>query len=178
MKTRTINIYSFGELSDKAKQRAIDLWYEHEDYPFLQENLEYQLKELDKKGIFSDVKLQYSLSYCQGDGLSFKANIDISKWTKNKKVIEAVYSAGSTGNTGSYSYASESQIVIESENASAETEKKIDAIEKEIAAYYMDICRKLEKSGYAELEYRMDFKEFEEHAEANDYEYLENGEMA
>lgn len=38
MKTKTINVYSVNELSDKAKQRAFEKWCQEDDYPWNEEN--------------------------------------------------------------------------------------------------------------------------------------------
>lgn len=187
METRTYNVYKFNELSKEAKQHAIDKWYEHEDYPWLEEDLRQELENLDTLKLFSDVKLQYSLSCCQGDGLSFAASIDIDAWLKeqgySKENIEAlnehIYKFTSNGNTGHYSYSSERDIEWEGQGNSvpASTEEEIETIRKEIAQYYLAICNKLEKYGYSILDYRMDFAEFEEHCENNDYMFTETGKL-
>ena len=85
METRTYNVYKFNELTKEAKENAINKWYEDEEYPFLEEDLRQELENIDTLKLFSDVKLQYSLSCCQGDGLSFSASIDIDAWLKAKK---------------------------------------------------------------------------------------------
>src|SRR5271169_3042881 len=85
MEIRQYNVYKFEELSKEAKKKAIDKWYESEDYPFLGEDIMQELEYLDTLKIFEDVKLQYSLSNCQGDGVSFSANIILSRYLDTKK---------------------------------------------------------------------------------------------
>ena len=53
MKTKTINLYSFNELSETAKQKAIEKWYVSETYGFL----ESDILESIETDIFKDIKL-------------------------------------------------------------------------------------------------------------------------
>lgn len=187
METRSYNVYKFSELSKEAKEYAIAKYYENEEYPFLEEDILSELSQLDTLKIFSDIKLRYSLNYCQGDGLSFSANIDVDEYLKNKDLSQdnkqlismEVYKMYSTGNKGRYSYAHRDQIEWEANGSDVRetTEKLIETIKKEIAEYYMEICKKLEKYGYSVLEYRMDDEEFEEHCKSNGYMFLENGKI-
>ena len=187
MELRTYKVFKFEELDEATKQKAIDKWYEAEDYPFLEEDIRAELEHLDTFKLFSDVRLQYSLSYCQGDGLSFSAQIDLEAYLKSKKwkeksikkLTDEVYKFYSKGNQGRYSYASKSDIEYETQGnvIHERIEAKLDVLKDEIAEYYLNICRKLEKYGYSILEYRMDFKEFAEHCEANGYMFTENGQI-
>lgn len=188
--TKEYRVYQFNELSDDVKERVIEKWYEHEDYPFLGDDIKGELEQLDKHGIFSEVELMYSLSCCQGDGLCFKASIDFDKFIQRlsnvkiggmrlRAVIEYVYDVFSVGNTGHYSYAHENQIEWNpnySGRSLPRLERHTEAIIKEIKVYYLDICEKLEKYGYGIIEHRMNNEEFQENCDANDYEFLENGE--
>ena len=186
MRIKTYQVYEFKELSREAKQKAIDLYYETEDYPFLSEDLTEEIHQLDTLGIFSDIKISYSLSNCQGDGLSFSASIDFLKFLNNRGLrldeidllSNAVYKFQSRGNNNHYCYASKSDITYE-ENESHKDEvwAIIDKLKEEITDYYLDICRKVEKQGYSILEYRMTEAEFQECCESNGYEFLENGKL-
>lgn len=182
--TKEYTVYEFKELSDDVKNKVIEEWYEKEDYPFLEEYLLDQLSMLDTKKAFSNVKLSYSLSCCQGDGLSFKADIDVSKFTKSKKVKSYIVKAYSTGNKGHYTFASESDIIVDTQDINDDgvkitnsVELIIRTLEKSVQSYYLDICRQLENFGYSILEYRMTHDEFQEHCEANEYNFLVDGTM-
>lgn len=179
MRTTEQQVYKFSELAKDVQEKVIEKYYENEDYPFLNEDLLEELNQLDTLKIFSNVKLQYSLAYCQGDGLSFSADINILNWLKNRNmkvsVVDAVYNniypIKCLGNQGRYAYAKKQHVCIEKENIRKykRLDVLIDTIEEELQDYYMDICRKLEKHGYSILEYRMDTDEFSEYAEANEY---------
>jgi hypothetical protein len=69
---RTVNIYQFNELSEEAKEKAIedfkeestDLLYDHDPI------IEGMVEDLEEMGI-ENVRVQYSGFWSQGDGLSF-----------------------------------------------------------------------------------------------------------
>ena len=87
MKTVTYKVYNFDELKAEAKQNAIDKWYEREDYPMLDDDLTESCKALleEKKITHDGLKLYYSLSCSQGDGLCFIGNF---KWKKYRVSIK------------------------------------------------------------------------------------------
>lgn len=68
-------IVYFDALSKEAKEVARKWWKEGNDYPFLSESIkEFITQKLETAGYdVSDLKVYYSLSYCQGDGVSFTA---------------------------------------------------------------------------------------------------------
>jgi hypothetical protein len=194
MKTKTINIYSFSELSEEAKEKAIEYFRnsKNEDYDLLNMFSDDVIECLKEDG-WNDVKLQYSLSCCQGDGLCFSGKLDLKyflnneysqKLTKYKvnALCEYIYSVHSKGNTGHYSYAHENQIDY-SENYQDGIERKhIDKLWQdvlgEIKEYYLTLCKKFEKQGYNEIDYQLSDECIKEEIEANEYEFLENGKLA
>lgn len=183
-------IYKFSELKPEIQQKVIDKYYEKEDYPFLKDDIFSELSEIDKNKIFEDVKLEYSLSYSQGDGLCFSSDINLMNFLNNiysKKLPEFKKSALKdyvyhlhTKNTNSYySYCSKNHVQFDY-NYSKEyiyIEKLWQNVFDEIKEYYSNICGKLEKYGYDNIEYRMSISEFTELSEDNDWEYYENGKL-
>lgn len=160
MKTKTINLYQFSELSEKAKEKAISTWYENEDCSFLTYDLTESLKSLlNQNGCeFYDIKVLYSLSHSQGDGLCFTGTI-----SKNGKkiVIEHNYR---------YYFASSVTFV----HYDIETGEEIDEAD-ELRKIYFDACELLENEGYSTLDYRMDNEAFVDFCEGNEYFFLEDG---
>lgn len=194
MKTISINLYSFNELSEEAKQKAIDKWYEYEDFPGFYNDLTESLKS--KYPEFLNPVLSYSLSYCQGDGLSFKAD----KYTKLKELFIEVLGPGKEktaallannctqilkGNTGRYCYASRSDIDLYLENYTSSInctntnniDTVIEKVRIKLEDIYLSACKDIEKEGYSIIEYRMNFEEFNELCEANEYTFEESGKM-
>lgn len=162
MKTIELKIYSFNELSDKAKQYAINKYYENETYDYLEEDMYYNLIDLinENECKHENIKLFYSLSYSQGDGVCFTGEI-----TKNGKTLKLTHKHW-------YYFASS----VNMDFIDNETGEDIDTVE-ELKNIYFDICNKLEKIGYSILEYRMNENEFTEHCEVNEYMFLENGQI-
>ena len=73
--TREYKVYNFSELSEEAKDK-VKQWYLDDDFrPCEFENIYTE----DLKYLFnnSDLKLQFSLSYCQGDGLNIYGKLDL-----------------------------------------------------------------------------------------------------
>ena len=73
--TREYKVYNFSELSEDAKEK-VKQWYLDDDFrPYEFENIYTE----DLKYLFnnSDLKLQFSLSYCQGDGLNIYGKLDL-----------------------------------------------------------------------------------------------------
>lgn len=152
--------YSFKELSRKSKDQAIADYYEAEEYPFLEDDLKEQLKGLLKRYAIEETgktELGYSLSYCQGDGLNFTGRFT---WKGHDITIT---------HTWRYPFAKASDII------DVDPEGGENDPPEEFKTLYLEICCKLEKAGYAILDYRMDDNEFSEHCEANGYRFLANG---
>lgn len=74
--TKEYNVYDFSELSEDAKEKAKQ-WYLDDDF---RPSEFTEIYEQDLQNIFpdSELKLQYSLNYCQGDGLNIYGNLDVN----------------------------------------------------------------------------------------------------
>lgn len=161
MRTIRIKLYKFSELSKEAKNKARDNWYENEDYPFLSETLTescYYL--LNENGCtYSDIKLLYSLSYSQGDGLCFTGSI-----SKNGNTLNLTHNYR-------YYFASSVQMTYTDNEG-----EEVDEI-KELRDIYFEVCKQLEKEGYGEIEYRMTDDECSNLFEENEYEFTKDGKL-
>lgn len=73
--TREYKVYNFFELSEDAKEKAKQ-WYLDDDFrPQEFENI--YTEDLHYLFNNSDLKMQFSLSYCQGDGLNIYGKLDL-----------------------------------------------------------------------------------------------------
>jgi hypothetical protein len=194
MKTRTVNVYEFKELSKEAQEKAIEHFKDLKQNDgdllfFFSDDVSEQLKENG----WNDVKLAYSLSRCQGDGLSFSGKLDLKWFLENEyshklpkykinALCEYVYSVHSKGNTGHYSYANKSQIEYSENYQNGEHWDRLDKLFQdvllEIQNQYVNLCSKFEKQGYDEIEFQLSDECIEGDIEANEYEFLESGKMA
>ena len=168
MKIIELKVYEFSELNAAAKQKAINKYYEDETYDTLSGDLTESCKALlEEKGAqYGDIKLQYSLSWSQGDGLCFTGKIEKNGITLNLKHNARYYYANSV-NMSFYDIAGEE---LDEDDAT------ITGI-AEIKEIYFEVCKKLEKEGYNILEYRMNETEFADLCSANEYFFLEDGTM-
>lgn len=168
MKTKTITLYEYSELSDKAKERALREWNDGNDDPLMQSHMINLLKEeLDARGIKykeDSIDVRYSLSYCQGDGFMFEGEIEWKQYTIYIKHAGHYYH--------SYSKSVEMQ---ETENLGWHIENEKD--EQEFEELYQEICKKMEQAGYEHIEWFTSEEVFIETCEANGYTFRENGEM-
>lgn len=73
--TETYNVYTYAELSEEAKEKA-NQWYLDDS---LRNEIFSEIYTEDLKSLFpgSDLKMQYSLGYCQGDGLNIYGKLDL-----------------------------------------------------------------------------------------------------
>ena len=71
--TNIFNVYNYNELSEEAKEKVKE-WYLDDDTRVsdFSDMCNEDLKELFR----SDLKVQYSLSYCQGDGLNIYGEVE------------------------------------------------------------------------------------------------------
>lgn len=158
--TKQYNVYTFAELSDEVKQAVIDRYYENLEYPFLSQDINERLPEIDTKGVFSNFDVTYSLGYSQGDGLSFSADFDIEKFLDSydfqnfkKRALAQQYFI-SVKNNGRYAYASKSCVRWEENCASrymlsdlARLGELFDSIYADIVNYYLQVCSEAKKYG-------------------------------
>ena len=166
MKTKTIKLYRFKELKKDIQKKVLEKFRQDEDFYFLEElikeNLEETLKE-NKIAVLNNLGLRYSLSYCQGDGLSITG---LFKWKDFYIKIENNSRYAHKYNTEIYIY---KPCSIEGEK---EAEQKVYDKFKEI---YYKICDDLEKYGYALIEDALKDENIKENIEINDYYFTKEG---
>ncbi len=76
-------VYTFEELSDAAKKKALDYYRNLQHEHFDSDNLTDQFKDLLKERGFSErVEVWWSLGSCQGDGVAFSGSIRLEEFFK------------------------------------------------------------------------------------------------
>lgn len=187
MRTKRIKIYTFEELSIEAQKTAIEKEQES-SYEFIELNMfAADAKEQLSTVGFNNAELRYSLSYCQGDGLSFDADIDLEYFldlfapnlTPYRRAVLLNYIHTSCeANTGHYSFAHKNQVevILDAYNRDFYNVSEFVAdLQDYIQGCYMDECDKLEKQGYAEIEYQQSEECAKENILSNGYEFLADG---
>ena len=70
---RIYNVYDYAELSEEAKEKAKEWWLDGQEPEIFTENCEENLAYLFPN---SDLRVEYRLAYCQGDGLNIYGELD------------------------------------------------------------------------------------------------------
>lgn len=187
----------FSELSREAQEFAISCERERserfdwDDAEFLTEDFKTQLAE---RG-FEDLQVYWSLGCCQGDGVAFYGRVYSEnlkeKDRQAKRLIDALEAAGDelfieiTGANGHYHHWNSMTVEIEFENETREEDLpsrlKIarpalrEELEEYLAEKVKEISRELEKSGYAEIEYRFDENTIRDELLEREHLYEKNG---
>lgn len=164
--TKKYKVYTFDELSETAKEKALSDYNMNNDFPFLSDDIIYHIEELLKEnGIeaITEITPFYSLSYCQGDGVMFEGTFNWKNYTITTKQSGHYYHEKSVD----YSFEN---------NADENDDTRYDDND-EFIELYESICRSAEKYGYDVIETEQSEENFAEICFANDYTFLENGEM-
>lgn len=190
----------FDDLGDEAKEYAIEneknsgRRFDDDDASFLTEDFQYQLAEIG----FEAVKVFWSLGYCQGDGVAFygRAYADDlkSKDSRAKKLIERLETAGDeisieiTGANGRYHHRNSMTVEVDFENETEDEDLparlkialpvwRVD-FENYLSDKVKEISDELEKSGYAEIEYRFEDETIERDLSEREDLYEKDGTRA
>lgn len=159
-------IYFFGDLSENAKEKARGWWRDNDDMPFLGSHLTNIIKEkLEEKGFKvlgntaeDDLKIFFSLSYCQGDGVSFEVTL-----SRNGITYEV-------NQSGRYVHELALDVIAERTSDGHELE-----VSEETMQELRDACKETERVGYDEIEYESSPEYIDEIMEANEYTFTAEG---
>ena len=198
--TKSYDVYTYDELSDEAKKKVKDLFlsWRADDDTFT-DSCETTLTELFPN---SDLKVQYSLSYSQGDGFNTYGklkvkdllDVDLSKYPLNDSGIQALANKDvikdvcdkadlydidlEENNRYCYSLADGIEVVPDYDvELSQEETGLLSDLENFAQSVMGKINRQFEKDGY-DWFYEMSDEEASEQADANDYEFTEDGKLA
>ena len=188
-----VNVYEYDELSEKAKQKVKDWYLEGQEPSWFSDCCNMRLKELFPN---SELEVEYSLGYSQGDGLNIYGSvnlndlwneIDKSKYTdKEKKFMEYVLKQFAVDYTMKrnyrYGYCMSSswdftEDIIDDMEWTQQRGIKYDVLEKfneDCKEYMENLCGDFEKDGYAYF-YEVDDETLAEFCAENDYEFEEDG---
>ena len=173
MELKQIEVYDFEELSDEVREKVLNKFRENNEYDFLDENLNEELNILLKEAEIKptgEISLRYSLSCCQGDGLSFIGDFKF-------KDIDFEISLGHLSNHYAHSNTTDINTADEYDDSDDITEEIREIREKEFREIYFKICDELEKSGYNYIEAEDSDENLKENIKVNEYKFLVNGEI-
>ena len=194
--TREYTVYSYSELSEEAKEKVREWYIDDIERCYSlsdcwNEYLTYEFRR-------SDLKVQWSLNYCQGDGVNVYGKLMLSDMmnkidfepytTKEFRFIEWVIKEFNPEITllqnDHYGYCMADRINLESDllwemEYNGIKNIKRDVLEKlnnDIMAYFENLCSQWETSGYEYL-YEPDEEEIIEACEANEWKFTEEGKL-
>ena len=164
MVKKQVKVYEYFELSEVAKENAVNNHIDILSELSCQDLRDYVKYDLQDKGI-DEINLYFDLSYSQGSGLCFEFCLfgdelvnflrmnfpDIS--VKEKMIDELDITVKST-HSGNYYHSYSCIPIVTAYNAeSLRQENYIDYLQRKIENWYHDICREYEKIGYELFEY-------------------------
>ena len=151
MKEYVVRRYSFSELNEEAREKAIDNTQRHllewlgerELTDYLEGKLEEDLGSLPE-----DITIAYSLSYCQGDGVAlygriYKREAPSFTWPEGSYYVDLVRNSWSNH----YSHYNTFNVEL-----SDESDEPIDLSGSSLEDQLRTLCKKLERLGYKYIE--------------------------
>ena len=186
----------YGELSEAAKARARDDWREKgwtwDQWDF-EQLTEFFKQELEEEWGIDEAEVSWSLGYCQGDGVSFTASLNLDKMAaKNETIREIIRTVELLEAVGGWEWSPEWSASLDANGghadchtyhrANEDAERVLGelcvAMEAELDQVHKQACRGLEKLGNAEIEYRDSDEYLDGELTANDhYLFTEEGEF-
>lgn len=182
----TLKVYPFSELNEKAQQKVID-WFAGVD-DTLSSRLEDLFASTAEAMHVSDVDFSWSLSWSQGDGVSFqtkdwrtpsdellKATGDFDKWKGLRDTLGVTYKI--TRFNTRYSHKSTMIVELDHESPSDREAESLNEMEGSLLNYFRSVAQKLEEVGYKEIEYVRSKEYVQEGCDADDYEFFADGRL-
>lgn len=183
--TKVTTVYKASELSEKAQEKArewfVSCW-DWSDTEMVTESLQESLTDAGLPGL----DLEWSLSYCQGDGVAFYGRIDLdalialptfAEYAEEVKRLDAegdlLIEIVRNSYGHHYSHRNTMNVSIESNSES----KTLTALEEDLSQYIKDVSRQLEREGYEMIESMQSMETFLDTAEANDWEFTADGKI-
>lgn len=191
--------YSYNELSDGAKEKVKE-WYLNDE---LRNNLFYEdlIEYLKENFPRSELKVQYSLSYAQGDGLNIYGRLNMYDFLKiwdacnevkllMEKVLDNTDHWYNFAENRQYCYSCKFRDLSFLEDDVGDTIRDLENTElnivdsteivrvfyKALILHFTTLDKKFEKDGYKYF-YECEDSEVQEHCESNDYYFTESGEF-
>ena len=150
MRDYTLRLYSFNELDEEAKEKAIyemqNRLHEWIGEGELTDVITYKLEE--EIGDSHELDIQYSLSYCQGDGVAlygrlYREQAPALTWPDRVAYVDLVR------NQWGYRYSHSNSFNVK---ASDEHDEPVNLAGTVIEQQLRDLCKDLERAGYKYME--------------------------
>lgn len=191
-----INVYAFAELKPEAQKIAIEQYREGQDVrlDFYNDDAQEAIKAAGFIEQSGDGKpeFNYSLGYSQGDGASFtvkslslrafcKAHRLSNKYRRLLNAEDRGEASAKISRESCHYYHERSarawvSVGYYTGAALTEIQKEADALEAEIEEARLELCRRLTREGYDEIESQQTDGYIKDSIEGSDYRFLKFGE--
>lgn len=191
--TKTIKLYTYSELSDDARERVKQWYLDGQDANVYSDDCKDRLRY--KYGLI-DMNVQFSLSYCQGDGLNVYGDVAFwelekilatSEFTQKelkrlefyyKQVYDTIHIPENPRYCYDYSsridFASDWIAELENDGIRDIDERLIYQFERYLKQVFHDINTELERRGY-DFFYEISDAELSDTCDANDWHFTADG---
>lgn len=192
--TRAYEVYEYKELCEEAKEKVKEWYLEGQEACIFTESCVEYLKELFPN---SELEVEYSLNYCQGDGFNIYGTIYLDevlekiadKFTaKELKFFRWIFNLyGSSYKMESnrhycYCICSRNDFTedildwLEQDGMRGIPTETLRKFNKLVGEYLDDLCKEFEKNGY-EYFYEVSDEDLRETCEANEWTFTAEGKL-
>lgn len=192
MRQVTRNIYTYSELSAKAKQAALDWFHRgmmNGRNEYADRVTESFTNGLEERGL-STLKCHWSLSYCQGDGVAFYGRIDPTEFARVDSGFAALYATvtavdpdvilniESSATSSHYNRYKTMAVSVDHDSDKDAVDLACHGLHEYVTAYLRDLSKQFERDGYEEIEFMDSEEYFIDACDANKWEFYRNGKPA
>ena len=194
MRTVITSTYTFAELSESAKNKVRESYRESLEPFIFAEDCEYYLNSLLPN---SDLKVEYDLSYCQGDYFTILGKADLSdvlakisdnytdkklkylrwlikEWVGSVEISRGCYYRSDYFHRSKIDFAETVIDEMEYNGIRAIREDLIRRFEDDVYGYLSELCGDFKKDGYSFF-YDYTDEDIKEWCECNNWEFYEDG---
>ena len=180
----TLKVFKFDELKSDVQEKVLSRFRRDVDLDFSNDYLQERFKEMATEKGFDNSSFNWCLGYCQGDGVSFTANVDLEKFLsinglkdrfKSLLDVDAVFKVVRGNSHYYHKYTVDAEYDLNADFDSEEMKRLSEELKTLIDAEKNRICDACEKIGYGEYEFIISDECLKYNIQSNEYEFLENG---
>lgn len=164
---KTINLYTFDELSKDVQEEVLQHFRNTDECEYLSDDMEYYFEELAKEYKISVInsKIYYSLSYCQGDGAMVAGEFEWNGYSIKVKHV------------GMYCHERSTNIEMYKDENDISMDADIEVYKDFEENVYIPMCKELARYGYDCIDTHNSDENLIEMIDANGYTFTLTGEL-
>jgi len=181
MRTIRTKVYKFDELTPAAQNKAIEKLYDiNVDHSWWEYGLENMVNMLSENG-FENAKIQFSGFSSQGDGASFDADINVSHFCNDRRIVKIAeeychFHIAKSSFANHYSHERTRYVEYNSlEAKSVRINEALQQLSETIEQRRLSLSKQIYKDLEQEYEYLTSKEAVIETIQANEYEFYQDG---